>query len=580
MRTTRQSGMITLMALLIGLLVLGTVPVPGVRGQGTAVPEVYAEAIGQANLRSGPGIEYPVVGEIAAGTRYRVLVRHILVPWLQIEYLPAPSGQAWVYVDLVTVTGGIGLVPAVDDFPAPDSATPTPPPSFTPTEASAPVDDAPSAITNTPPPPTTINGPTVTTQGDANIRFGPDISYASIVKVPAGSTFRILEFHSQFAWVHIAVPESPTGSGWVYRDIVEINGDTSLVPTTSATTFNLPTLTPTPQTVSVNYAPWNGALAPSGELANTLGAQMDQYLLDQGFAPYSDQFASVFVLDLRTGDSFTLNGNIAYSGMSLTKIPILVTFFQRINRPLTADEAYLVADTMMCSENLTTNQLLEIIGESEPLTGAQRVTATMQRLGLDGTFIMRQYVTVPGEEPVGVGTLTTNADQDIARPDLYNQMVPQDIGWLLAGIYQCAQDGSGLLTERFPDDITQLECRQMLYAMDGNVINVFLEAGVPPGTRVIHKHGWVDDTHGDAGIVIGPQGAYVFVATIYEDTSWLAFDQTAVVMGELSRLAWNHFNPTNPLSASRPGVVPEACDARSSDAISALLSSSLPMPGP
>ena len=38
--------------------------------------QVFAQAVGQANLRGGPGVEYPVVGEIEAGARYRVTARH------------------------------------------------------------------------------------------------------------------------------------------------------------------------------------------------------------------------------------------------------------------------------------------------------------------------------------------------------------------------------------------------------------------------------------------------------------------------------------------------------------------------
>jgi len=117
----------------------------------------------------------------------------------------------------------------------------------------------------------------------------------------------------------------------------------------------------------------------------------------------------------------------------------------------------------------------------------------------------------------------------------------------------------------------------MLRAMDADEINVFLEGGVPPGTRVIHKHGWISDTHGDAGIVVGPHGAYVFVATLYGE-EWLEFEDSAPVIGELSRLAWNTFNPDNPLEATIPGTVPGECDPRSNPVIEDLLSTNLPAP--
>ena len=101
--------------------------------------------------------------------------------------------------------------------------------------------------------------------------------------------------------------------------------------------------------------------------------------------------------------------------------------------------------------------------------------------------------------------------------------------------------------------------------MDANQIGVFLEAGVPTGTTVIHKHGWINDTHGDAGLVIGPNGAYVFVVALY-GRDWLEFDTSSVIIAELARMTWNTLNPTQPArrdtlrrrarrvrSAQRPG---------------------------
>ncbi len=103
-------------ALIIGLMLIVQPPlfVGHAELQGTPFPEVYAEALGQANLRGGPGVDYPIVGQITSGTRYRVLAQHTLVPWLRIDFPGA--AQAWVYTDLVSLTGSLSLVPSVNDF--------------------------------------------------------------------------------------------------------------------------------------------------------------------------------------------------------------------------------------------------------------------------------------------------------------------------------------------------------------------------------------------------------------------------------------------------------------------------------
>ncbi len=554
-------------------------------------PPVMAEAIGQANLRSGPGVEYAPLGEIVAGTAYPVLTRHTLVPWVQIDV--PDVGPAWVYRDLLAISGSLAQVPGTSEFaPLETPASPSPPPGATATPTAAatgspvasppglPAQPSATPAAEQPSSAPTFQGPTVTTIGEANIRFGPDLQYPVIVKVPAGQTFRVLERHTLVPWLRIALDESPTGNGWIYREIVEISGDLSGVPATNAREFGYPTLTPTPQALIVDVAPWDGAPQPQGELVTTLGAQIYEYLLGQGFAPYSERTASVFVMDLATGDRFTINDDVAFSGMSLTKIPILTAYFQQHPHPPTASEALLIANTMMCSENITTNEMLAQIGsDGTALSGAQRVTGFMQSLGLNHTFIMRPFITVPGEEPPSAGTLETTADQVSTRPDAYNQVTTGDLGWLLASLYQCAEDGTGLLVERHPDAFDAQTCRRILYAMDANEIGVFLEAGTPDTARVIHKHGWIGDTHGDAGIVVGPQGAYVFVIALYNE-DWLEFDQSAPVIGEVARMTWNAFNPQYLLDALQPGIVPAECDPENDPVLGLLQSATLPMPGP
>ncbi len=154
------------------------------------------------------------------------------------------------------------------------------------------------------------------------------------------------------------------------------------------------------------------------------------------------------------------------------------------------------------SQNITHNRCWKHRTASR--TGRAARHRLIQALDLRGTVLVTPYTTgiEPPQRDPGPA-VSTNHDRRgsvSAQPDPFNQIVPSDLGWLLAGIYQCAQDGTGLLIERFPNAFTAQECRQMLRAMDANEIGVFLEAGVPPGTTVIHKHGWINDTHGDAGL--------------------------------------------------------------------------------
>ncbi len=66
-------------------------------------------AAGPVNVRADADIESDRLGTIQAGELYPVLGRRFR--WLQIQFLSAPEGRAWVFEELVTVTGDEGSIP-------------------------------------------------------------------------------------------------------------------------------------------------------------------------------------------------------------------------------------------------------------------------------------------------------------------------------------------------------------------------------------------------------------------------------------------------------------------------------------
>ena len=132
-------------------------------------------------------------------------------------------------------------------------------------------------------------------------------------------------------------------------------------------------------------------------------------------------------------------------------------------------------------------------------------------------------------------------------PDIYNQTTPEEMGIVLEDIYQCAEAGGGALVAAFPDKMGEDVCRQIIGFLVADKIGVLLEAGVPEGTQVAHKHGWVPDTDGvvrnfsDAGIVYSPGGN--FVLTIYaHHPVQVVFDSANQLFASLSQAVYNYFN--------------------------------------
>lgn len=529
--------------MLICLLALG--------GWGAAAqnspPAATAEAIIEANLRASTSVESALMGQIRAGTRYPVIGRSEFYPWLLLADPLTMQPIGWVFAELVTVQGDLNSVPFVTTDLSAAAPAVTPASAAPPEGQSAPTATLAAAPPSpTPPPPTgSVIGRVL---GEINIRYGPGTEYPRIGIARAGEQFAITRWHTQFPWVEIDYPASPTGTGWVLVELLEISGDLYSLPSTSQVTYNLPTLTPTPPIAQ--QAALLGTPVPLSPQFAALGDQIWSMMLEAGFDPQTSRLGGLFLMDLRTGEAVAYGEDIAFSGMSVNKIAILAEYFRRLNAPPSDAAAYTIAEAMVCSENISTNELLAEIGDGNPYTGAERVSEFLQAVGLERTFIYTPYANDPFITPQAPLSRSTSADQLSAQPDPYNQITVSETGALLYSLYECAVNAGGPLIERLPGAFTQTECQQMIEVMTHNRIGALIEVGVPEGVRVAHKHGWIDDTHGDAALVFSPGGDYIMVMVLHNPV-WLNFDESSALIEEASRLVYNYFNPDAPLAEVR-----------------------------
>ncbi len=548
-----------------------------------------AEAIQRANLRAGPGISYPIVGQITSGTRYPIIGQSARFPWLLLQL---PDRQGWVFKDLVTITGSLAAVPYTEQVLS-LSPTDAPPdlsaPSATPLTGSAPIMgtapvSAPEAAAT---PERLIAAVYVEAIDFANVRFGPGIDFPRIGEIRRGERYAVLRRHATFPWLEIVYPNYVTGRGWIFRDTVNIIGDLNSVPLTDERSFGAPILTPTPLMIVTAEPFWSAT--PRSSTNPALGALAESIyalLLSRNFVPFTSKQASVFLMDLQTGESVNINPNVAYSGVSLIKVPLLVAFFRKTSSAPTPQQARLIAEMIICSENLSSNALLKIIGEGDEYRGALYVTETMQQLGLKNTFLANSFFTGaavigPTPTPQPFVPVPILADQSYTNPDPSNQTTPEDLGMLLASLYYCARDGSGALPAAFPQEISAVECRRMLRVLRANRINGLLEMGLPPETLLARKHGWAAETHGDMAIIFTPKGDFVLTVLMY-NRRWLEFEESSALMAEIARQSYNAFNPEQPVATTRLTNIPlcsfEAINALDPTLIADLQQPDLPFP--
>ncbi len=263
-----------------------------------------------------------------------------------------------------------------------------------------------------------------------------------------------------------------------------------------------------------------------------------------------DGLADIYLMDLRTGEELhmvTFNGediqsnpDVAITAGSTIKIPIAISYFRFNDLPLDDQVGVWMEDMITLSGNETSDLIME---ELDTVRGPLLVTETMQELGLENTFIAGYFRL--GAELLRVYQTPANTRADIdTNPDPYNQTTASEMGLLLSDLYRC-QEGGGTLRVVYEEEITPEECSFLLDLLAQNNIAVLLEAGVPEGTRVAHKHGWTGsplEWLGDAGVIYTPGGDYV-ISVFFWDEEAMIWQPTSELVADVSEAVYNYFNP-------------------------------------
>ncbi|MFW5943138.1 MAG: serine hydrolase [Chloroflexota bacterium] len=274
-----------------------------------------------------------------------------------------------------------------------------------------------------------------------------------------------------------------------------------------------------------------------------LGRLILNHLQEQAFTGV----ASIFILDLQSGEEVQVDANAPVSGMDLLKVPIVLDTYRMLDDGPSQTQMQNITQTLVTTEPEPPNALLNVIaGQDNPFLGAQIMTESMWRLGLRNTFVAIPY----GESPVPGGRTTYETPANTSsglrtQPSPAMQTTAEDMGALLAMLYYCAEGAGGPLRAAYPETITPDECQEILDVMATNQIGSLIEEGVPPGTRVAHRHAWIGDTHADAGIVYSPGGDYVLVEILYQD-EWLPWERSSPLMADIARATYNYFNFDSP----------------------------------
>lgn len=223
----------------------------------------------------------------------------------------------------------------------------------------------------------------------------------------------------------------------------------------------------------------------------------------------------VYYRDLTTSDSLTLGAATRFHAASTMKVPVMIQLFRdRDAGLLSLDDSLTITNTFRSivdsspyqldvtddsdstlykrlgqkasirelielmetvSSNLATNLLIAKVD-------AKRANATAHALGADSIVVLR------GVE-----------DGKAYAAGLNNTTTARDLGVLLARL----ADGTAA---------SPASCTEMLAILGRQQFKEGIPAGLPPGTRVYHKTGWITEIYHDAALVEPVRGArYVLV---------------------------------------------------------------------
>jgi len=264
-------------------------------------------------------------------------------------------------------------------------------------------------------------------------------------------------------------------------------------------------------------------------------------MIERRIAKISGAVAGVAYHDLGSGDTLFSNADDSFHAASTMKVPVMIELFRRIDAgALDLDQGILLVnqfgsivdgsaysldaaddsdssayaavgkrvpvreliDRMITrSSNLSTNALIELVG-------ADKANATAHDLGAKNIRVLR------GVE-----------DNKAFRAGLNNTTTARDLAVLLEAIE------TGRAASRSSCDAM----RDILLRQE---FSAEIPAGLPPGTKVAHKTGWITGVLHDAAIVY-PQGRRPYVLVVL--TRGIPDEKVArQLIVDISRLVYEH----------------------------------------
>ncbi|MFA6168041.1 MAG: serine hydrolase [Gemmatimonadaceae bacterium] len=252
------------------------------------------------------------------------------------------------------------------------------------------------------------------------------------------------------------------------------------------------------------------APAPSPADLATLRAAIEQRI-----ASVPGAQAGVWLQDLATGDTLAINAAASFHAASTMKVPVMIELFRRADTgALRLDSAIILRNQFasivdgssfsLSAGDDSDSSLYARVGQPVTLRELnERMITRSSNLATNAVIELLDARTANATaRALGASTIQVRRgveDTKAYNAGLNNTTSARDLGVLMAAL---AQDRAA----------SRSACEAMRAVLLRQEFNNDIPAGLPPGTPVAHKTGWITATTHDAAIIYPPRRApYVLV---------------------------------------------------------------------
>jgi beta-lactamase class A len=248
--------------------------------------------------------------------------------------------------------------------------------------------------------------------------------------------------------------------------------------------------------------------------------------------------AGIYVRHLKTGKTAAIWADSLFPTASMIKVPIMIGLFDKINKgELDYHTQVVYRDSLLYPGE----DILGAFKDSAAVSLSKVVmlmittsdnTASLwcQHMAGTGTAI-NSWLAANGFQHTRVNSRTPGRQ---ANQKLYGwgQTTPREMAELLVRIRE-GKAVSPDASERMYRNLTRIY-------WDGEALSQ-----IPPTVQVASKQGAVNQSRSEVVLVNAPSGDYVFcvITKNQQDESWEASNEGFVLLRDVSRLLWQHFEP-------------------------------------